>query len=177
MKVICCSCGVHLRDTSSEVFGDDAVSHGFCESCSQHFLSQVGVSLTEYMESIPAAVVTVTHEGTINSANQKALALLGKSPAQIQGFKGGDVFECENARLPEGCGHTMHCSACTIRNTVMDTVKTGKPHQKVPAYLKQHSDNGPHHIELLISTEKKGGVVFLKVDEINEAARATYKAV
>ena len=52
----------------------------------------------------------------------------------------------------------------------MDTVQTGKPHRRTPAYLEQHTDSGSHGIELLISTEKKGGVVFLTVEEMNEAA-------
>ena len=132
-------------------------------------MAQAGVSVQEYIESIPAPVVTVTQKGTINSANKRGLALLGKTPEQIQGEKGGDVFECENAILPGGCGKTIHCSACTIRNTVMDTVETGRSHAKVPAYLRQRTDDGAQRMRLLISTEKKGGIVFLEVDEIRES--------
>jgi hypothetical protein len=73
------------------------------------------------------------------------------------------------AKLPEGCGLTVHCSGCAIRNTVMDTVQTGKVHRFVPAYLNPNSDIESHRFELLISTERKGGVVFLKVEEMNAA--------
>lgn len=169
MKVICSGCGKHLGDKTSDAFGDDDISHGLCKPCAHHFLAQVGMPLTEYLEGLPAPVVTVTLEGTISSGNQKACKFLGKSLVQIRGFKGGDVFECEHARLPEGCGNTVHCSGCTIRITVMDTVETGKSHRNVPAYLNQYSDCGSRHLILLISTEKKGGVVFLKIEEINEA--------
>lgn len=169
MKVICCACGVYLRDNPSDALSDDFVSHGYCDTCAYHFIAQAGMALPEYMEGIPAPVVTVTHEGTINFANSKALALLGKPLAQIQGAKGGIVFECEYARLPEGCGQTIHCSGCAIRNTAMDTVRTGKPHNHVPAFLQQHALGGVKRIGLLISTEKKGGIVFLKIDEIKGA--------
>ena len=109
-------------------------------------------------------------EGSVAYANPAACTVLGKSLGQIQGFQGGEVFECEYARLPEGCGNTMHCSACTIRNTVMATVKTGKPNRLVPAFLSQDFGDGSRRIDFLISTEKKGGVVFLKIDEMNEAS-------
>ena len=175
MKVICCVCGVNLVDKPSDVIGNDAVSHGLCESCAHHFMAQVGMPLAEYLEGLHVPVLTVTPEGTIGAANQEALKLLGKSPVNIQGFKGGDVFECENARLPGGCGQTVHCSGCTIRNTVMDTVQTGKPHRRVQAYLNQYSDSGSHRYDLLISTEKKGGVVFLNIEEMNEAARDAFR--
>jgi hypothetical protein len=51
----------------------------------------------------------------------------------------------------------------------MDTVQTGKVHRFVPAYLNPNSDIESHRFELLISTERKGGVVFLKVEEMNAA--------
>jgi len=159
---------MHLRDKPGDVFGDDAVSHGLCKPCAHHFKAQVGMPLSEYLDGIHAPVLVVTSEGTIGIVNSEACELLGKSVAQVQGFKGGDVFECENARLPGGCGQTVHCSGCTIRNTVMDTLETGEPHLKVPAYLNQHSDREPRRYVLLISTEKRGGVVFLKVEEMNE---------
>ncbi|MBW1996949.1 MAG: hypothetical protein JRJ29_03175 [Deltaproteobacteria bacterium] len=166
MKVICSGCGIHLKDIPSEHFGDDGVSHGLCDSCYHHFLAQTGMPLTEYVEGIPAPVVTVTPEGIIGTANKAASKLLGKSFHEMQGFKAGDVFECEYARLPEGCGETIHCSGCTIRRTVMDTMETGMSHNRVPACLRKYSYDGSCQVELLISTEKKGGVVFLRIDEL-----------
>jgi hypothetical protein len=170
MKLVCAGCGTHLGDKSSTVFREDVVSHGLCKSCYRHFLAQVGMPLAEYLEGLPAPVVAVTPEGTIGAINAQASQLLGKSPAQVQGLKGGDVFECAYARLPEGCGQTVHCSGCAIRNTVMDTVRTGKPHIREPAYLNQCSSRGSCRFKLLISTEKKGGVVFLRIEEMDESA-------
>ncbi len=173
MRTICCVCGVDLGKKPSEPTNDDIVSHGYCKSCAHHFMAQVGISLPEYLEGIDAPVVAVTQERTVSFANSKAEALLGKHLSQMQGFLGGDVFECEHARLPEGCGNTVHCSGCTIKNTVLDTIQTGKAHVRVPAFLEQHIDNGSRRMDLVISTEKKGGVVFLRVDTINESAPTT----
>lgn len=144
------------------------VSHGLCNSCAHHFYAQLGMPLNEYLEGLLVPVVAVNQKGTITTANQKAFDLLNKTPDQVQGFCGGDVFECEYAKLPEGCGQTIHCSGCTIRNTVMETMQTGSPHQWVPAYLDQHSETGPHPIDLFVSTEKRGDLVFLRIEEIEE---------
>lgn len=166
MKVICCGCGKDLGEVPSKPSDIDLVSHGLCDSCAHHFLAQVGMPLPEYIEGINVPVVAVTRDRTISFANSSAQTLLGKTLAKIQGQVGGDVFECEYARRPEGCGHTIHCSGCTIKNTVVDTIQTGRSHERVPAVLQQHQAGGPREIDLLISTEMKAGIVFLKIDSL-----------
>jgi len=167
MKVICCSCGVHLGDKLSAISDDDVVSHGLCNSCAHHFKAEIGMPLQEYLEGIPAPIVTWGEDGIIGAANKEALKLLGKSTSELIGFKGGDVFECKYAILPGGCGQSIHCSGCTIRKTATDTMLTGKPHKMIPAILERVSDAGSNRIGMFISTEKKGGVVFLTIDVIN----------
>lgn len=168
IDIVCCGCGLHLGEKPCESSVDGARSHGLCVSCAHHFFAQVGMPLTQYLNGISVPVVTVSPEGTIGAANRKALEILGKTPDQVQGFRGGEVFECEYARLPEGCGDTVHCSGCTIRMTVMDTIRTGKNHRRVPAYLSQYADGGSRRIALFISTETRGGIVFLHVEEMRD---------
>ena len=169
VKVICCGCGIHLKDTPAEVFDDDYFTIGLCESCAHHFMAMAGMGLAEYLEGLAVPTVVVARDGTISCANRPALDLLGKPPESIQGAKGGDIFECDYARLPGGCGETVHCSGCTIRNMVLDTMKTGIAHDKVRAYLKRAAPGDtPQFAKLLVSTEKKGNIVFLKIEEISE---------
>jgi hypothetical protein len=166
MRRICSSCGKLLGEKPADGYSSDAVTHGLCETCAFHFLAEAGLPLNEYIEGLTAPVVVVAPDGTIGNANVKACNLLGKTPEEIEGFKGGDVFECEYAMLPGGCGKTIHCSGCTIRNTVVDTLQTGTSHIRVPAYLNQYSPDGSRRIRFLISTIKTGGVVFLRIDEV-----------
>lgn len=166
MKVICSACGKHLKDKPSDAAQDHEISHGLCDSCTRHFKAQAGIPIGEYIESIEAPVITIAPNVTVSVLNKKAIEFLGKSVMETQGQRGGDVFECEYARLPGGCGETIHCSGCTIRNTVTNTLQTGKPNKNVPAYLNRYSESGTEHVELYISTEKIGGVVFLTIDKI-----------
>jgi hypothetical protein len=168
MKVICASCGADIGETPSGNLGEGAVSHGLCEGCAWHFTAQMGMSLSRYLEGIGVPVVAVTPEGTIGIANSLACSILGKSAAEMQGYEPGKVFECEHSMLPEGCGHTVHCSGCEIRRSVTDTLLTGVPHRKVSAYLKQTTDPGFRCLELVISTERELGVVLLMIERMTE---------
>jgi hypothetical protein len=84
------------------------------------------------------------------------------------GRLGGDVFECEYARHPDGCGRTIHCSGCAIRRSVTTTFQTGQALHHVPAQLKQYPQEN-RQVEMLISTEKVGDTVWLRIEALSPA--------
>jgi len=149
----------------SDEYPQDAITHGLCEACAQHIFAQMGISMREYLDGFDEPVVVVDADGLVQTANAAARRLLGKSLPDIEGCKGGDVFECRYASLPEGCGRTIHCSGCTIRRTVMDTFESGGFHLRVPAYLNPKSPDDSHGFRYLISTKKMGHFVLLRVDD------------
>jgi PAS domain-containing protein len=161
MKQICAWCGRQLND--SESHGENDVSYGICLPCANAVIVEVPNELREFLGQISVPVVLVSYEGLVQTANQQACALLGKDLSQIEGNLGGDVFECAYALLPGGCGNTYHCSGCVIRRSVQDTYQTGKPAYRIPATLKQNSPGNPQEIKFLISTEKFGAYVILKI--------------
>jgi hypothetical protein len=101
-------------------------------------------------------------------ANEAIRKLFQLDLPLMEGAKKGEVFECEYATLPEGCGNTVRCSGCVIRTTVTETFQTGQSQEKVPACLKRTPGNlgEKEKIDLLISTEKVRGFVLLRVDEM-----------
>jgi len=169
VRVECSACGVHLGDKPDEGVPEGAISHGLCDDCAHRFIAQMGMPLERYIEGLAAPIAAVGPTGVIGAVNERAGELLGTTSAHVRGFQGGDVFECEYSFEPEGCGQTVHCSGCTIRNTVMDTRRTGRAHRRVPATLSRSTDAGRREYELLISTSMVGGVVFLQIEEMSEA--------
>ena len=165
MKRICAWCKKELEGGPLSSKKDTPISHGMCPECAFHIRASMGMPLQEFLNGLNAPVVLVNGDGRVISANNDAQSLLGKSIERINGFKGGEVFECEYSYLPEGCGNTVHCAGCTIRNMVMDTMKTKKSHVRESAYL-NHKTNG--RIEFLISTEKVDEFAFLRIDEIRQ---------
>jgi len=129
-------------------------------------LFQGGVELGKFLDSLKLPVVMINRTGAVVTGNDEARKLLKKGLPEIEGCKGGDVFECAYARLPEGCGQTTHCSGCTIRRAVMKTFETGRSLLKVPATLNRYVPGNPQKIKMLISTEKLADMVLLRIDEI-----------
>jgi len=169
MKVVCAWCNQDIRDISYQKdVSDFEVSHGICKSCKEYFFADRNRTLDKFLNRLDAPVFMVNPQGDVVLANEKALQFLGKDLDAVSGFKGGDAMECAYAKLPGGCGDTVHCSACTIRNNVMETFKTGKSLRQVPAFLDRQSRNSVHKIRFLISTEKVDDFVLLRIDEILE---------
>ena len=166
MKRVCGWCKADIGTVGSVQCSSDAITHGICNDCMSKLLMPLSVSLRDFLESIDAPVLVVNEAGELYSANKTALLLLQKELTDIEGCSGGDVFECAFASLPEGCGKTIHCNGCTIRNTVMNTLQSGTSHLKTPAYLFRGNPESPQDIPFLISTEKVGDFVLLRVDSV-----------
>jgi hypothetical protein len=81
----------------------------------------------------------------------------------------GDVIECVNAGLPGGCGHSVHCSMCTLRNTLIKTLDTGQAAVDTPATRNVNSPEGERPVHFLISTEQVDGRILLKILPVAQA--------
>lgn len=166
MKRICAWCRMELHGGDLQAGPENVITHGICEGCKENMRFQMGVELQVFLDSLGVPIVVVNPDGTIVTGNNQARTLLRKGSEEIEGYKGGEVFECEYARLPEGCGKTTHCSGCTIRRTVMETYGTGKSFLRVPARLDRGTSGDPEKMNLLISTEKLADLVLLRIDKI-----------
>jgi nitrogen fixation/metabolism regulation signal transduction histidine kinase len=124
------------------------------------------------MRAVSEPVLVVDSGDRIESANRKAREMLEKELAEIKGSSRGVVFECAYARLPEGCGKTDHCSGCAIRRTIAHTFESGKSSLRVPATLKCELPKEGEDRRFLISTEKAGDVVLLRIDDVTWKRKA-----
>ncbi|MBI5725500.1 MAG: hypothetical protein HZA50_16200 [Planctomycetes bacterium] len=176
MKRICAWCRQELEPVGHDDNSHDYITHGICRSCYNILLLQLGVDVHKYLDSIAAPIVLIDAEGTVRAANASAMKLLNKKPADIEGYTGGEIFECPYSKLPGGCGKTTHCAGCTIRNTLLDTYATGKGFLKRPVILNQNTPEDPQKINMFISTEKVGNIVFMRIDEMEGRSTPAKKA-
>lgn len=166
MKRVCAWCNEELGRIDSQTASEDTITHGICGNCNDNILFQTGVELEVFLDSLKQPVVVVDRDGNVVTGNEQSRTLLRKELPEIEGCRGGEVFECAYARLPEGCGNTIHCSGCTIRKTVMETHGTGRGFLRVPATLNRNTPQDPEEIKLLISTERIADLVLLRIDKI-----------
>ena len=169
MKTVCAWCNKELGDMPDQAGASDfVVSHGICGACKEYFFSEESHTLDQFLNHMDAPVLMINPEGEVVLANDRALQFLGKDLESVKGVKGGNVMECAYSKLPEGCGNTKHCVACTIRNNVTATFETGKSLERVPAFLNRLDRDAVYKTRFLISTEKMADVVLLRIDEVLE---------
>lgn len=166
MKLVCSRCSCIIREDSADASSERIITHGTCDECTNFLLWPNRPELMDFLDGIDAPIVIIDSSGNVSTANGLARELLQKELPEIEGFQGGNVFECVFAKLPEGCGKTLHCDGCTIRNTVMSTIQSGISHMKIPAGLSRGTSDDIHDIQFVISTEKVNDVVMLRIDNV-----------
>lgn len=169
MRRVCAWCERDMGAADSSRLSDTDISHGICSKCLDNFTFQKGVPVQDYLDSIPLPVmlieVAADHYTITRSANKALCGMLGKELWNVAQHLLGNVFECAHARLPEGCGRTLHCSGCAIRRSVMKTHTTGEPQLRVPATLKRGLPGENLSLSLLITTVKAGDSVMLRIEQ------------
>jgi len=169
MRKVCAWCGSAATPSGD---GDhnrpEPVSHGICEECRDNFTFQNGVSLQQYIDSLPLPVLVLDEDSRVAAVNSTACKALKKEPTAILHQLKGNVFECANSRLPEGCGRTIHCSGCAIRRAVTETFETGKPQNMVPATLTFEEQEHALVADLMITTVKTKDFVILRLDRMTK---------
>ena len=168
MKVVCAWCAREIGRAKNSSLPDTEISHGICEKCADNLSFQKGVSIQSYLDSmmLPVMMVGVYADQYLIAkiANKAACTLLGKEPRDVVQHLLGNVFECSHARLPEGCGRTIHCSGCTVRRAVMKTYSTGETQYRVPATLKRFNAGQASSISLYVTTMMAEDMVALRID-------------
>lgn len=170
----CTVCHKDLPDDSRA----RSITGTICRECLCRFGARDGVPLMDFLDKLDMPVLAVDEDVVVSQANKPLLRLLGKDFSQISGRRGGDVFECAHAHLPEGCGRTVHCSGCAIRRAVTETFTTGRSLRNVPAYLDRDLATQVLQLGMSISTEKVWGVVLLRIDYVGprpEPARPAHR--
>lgn len=171
MARICMRCKKQLQP-QEEIRTDQLVTQGMCSLCTFQLTQDVSRVVRELLDIIPEPVLVFDSNGIVKAANKNGLKLLGKKSDEIEGYPGGNVFDCAFANLPEGCGRTDHCKTCAIRNIVMDTLMHGKGYKNVPAFQNIRTPKGNRIMRFYISTEKVDELILLRIDDVTEKGTA-----
>ncbi|MBB6479992.1 hypothetical protein [Spirochaeta isovalerica] len=163
MKIECAWCGKSMGEKALHVEG---TSHSMCEDCASDLLSRPIGSIRDYLDRLEYPVLLIDSETNMKAENTRLKELTGKEPELIEGYKGGDVFNCIHHSKPGGCGKTIHCKVCTIRNAVEETFNTGNPCIDVKATLKVYVEDAEQHVSSFITTHKVGDFVLLAIKDL-----------
>lgn len=165
IRQACYVCGIELGEPLEQNVPGEHISHGVCRKCLDICMAGSGKAMDEFLDSLLVPVIVVDGNVRVVTANALAQELVSKSLEEIGGRLAGEVFECTHSHQPGGCGHTLHCQSCMIRNSVTKTFQTGDPCIRVPACQDLDTFEGPRKVRFLITTEKVGGAVLLRIDD------------
>ena len=164
---ICAWCKANLDPAQKGQ--DGPITHGICDDCLKLMLDGSS-SMDEFLDSLPQPILVVDSDARVLASNQAACDFLGKDREALGGTLGGEAMECIHSRAPGGCGGTVHCKSCTIRNSVTRTYATGRACWQVLAHMDLIDSNSKAEVRFLISTEKLGDTVLLQIDDVAPAA-------
>ena len=119
-------------------------------------------------------VLVIDHNIRVQAANEPACRLLSKNHFQIQGHAPGEVIQCVHAEEPGGCGQTVHCLSCVLRQTVTHTMIIGKECRNVMADSDTPLPGAGRRIHYLISTEMLNNFVCLTIHEAKSDVSSSY---
>ena len=176
MKQICMYCEEDLGVVEETPDETDLISHGLCHNCFPKFVARKGQALSDFLDSLPGPIFVVDDDVRVIGTNTQGLKCVSKDLDATQGRLGGEVFECNYARLPDGCGHTIHCKTCSVRISVTKTAETGEPCIRIPAYMDLGDISGDKTIRFLISTEKVNDVILLRIDDVQSEEQHEYSS-
>lgn len=162
-QTICPLCQTDVA-LPAETRAADDITGALCEDCRQRMSREPAETLGDYLDRFEIPIVMFDANVRAYVANASARETLGKDAADIKGHLGGEIIGCTHSKEPGGCGQTLHCQSCTIRNSVAETYATGLTLRNVHAYLDVQVGQEVQSVHLLITTEKAGDYVLLKMD-------------
>jgi PAS domain-containing protein len=165
----CLWCGVQLAPAEGAGLPRAPAT---CDSCASVLVAGQRQPLAEFIESVTQPVLVLSADAVVEMANSRARVFLGKTAKDIEGRRGGEVIECVNSRLPQGCGRTTNCTGCVLRRSVEHTHATGEALSGVLAFQDVRTASGIKKTCFEISTERAGSLVLVRIDRVGVERRA-----
>lgn len=124
----------------------------------------------EWIEAVDAPILLMQgNPRQVVTANRRALELFEKELHEVEGHRGGQVFDCVHAFTEDGCGKDENCEGCRIRDAIIGTFTTARPHSGVSTLLQIKKAGGTMTYELQISTEMVGDLSLLRIERFDKA--------
>lgn len=157
---LCKLCGNKMVGTAAPITG------GVCEACARR-LSDAPED-REQLDAIDAPVLLMQGSPRqVVTANRRALELFAKDLRQVEGHRGGEVFDCIHSFTEAGCGKDANCEGCKIKDAIVDTFVTARS-SGASTSLQIKKADGLKTYALQVSTEKVGDLALVRIDRYNE---------
>jgi hypothetical protein len=166
MKAVCAWCKKDIGPRDSPPGTEAAITHGICRDCLRRWFPKYSSSFKEFLDSLKVPILVIDQDGKVKTGNGLAEKVLNRHFSESEDIQLGEAFTCVNVRQPGDCGRSAHCPTCGIRKAIRQTFTTGKPMVCQPATI--HRAPEKNSTDFLISTEKAGDMVLLRIDHMGD---------
>ncbi len=119
----------------------------------ENSVKQNRVEMDALFTNAPLVMFIVDQDRRLIRLNKAALEMTRRLQEEVIGMRGGEALRCIHAfDDPKGCGFSDACESCVVRNTVLETFRTGKDFQSVEASIPHILENGQVALTVLVST-------------------------
>ena len=109
--------------------------------------------LLAIFDNAPLIMLLVDEDRRVRRANRMALDSTQREHDEIVGLRGGEALRCIHiADHLDGCGYGQDCQKCVVKNTVLETFKTGQSYRRVGALVNVNTMDDMAQLHFLCST-------------------------
>lgn len=137
-----------------------------CKSCTNRIFNSNDLpAIRDSIDKIDAPILVLQPEPRqVYTANKKACELFGKELSEVEGYRGGQVFDCIQSFTELGCGKDANCENCKIKGAIVETF-TGNSFAHMESPLEVKKGEKFFNYVLQISTEKAGDLALIRIDK------------
>ncbi|MFO8067987.1 MAG: response regulator, partial [Bacteroidales bacterium] len=122
-------------------------------------------------------IILVDKNLNVININEYAANFLQKNVEELTGSLFGNALNCANSlKNPKGCGYSVDCKNCEIRNTILKTFKNNRSYQKKEVSMTFLKGNEPEKFNFYLSTTlikiKEQPIVLLNILDITEQKKS-----
>lgn len=138
---------------------------------------QAKEQLDAIYQNAPFIMILVDEERRVKKVNGATVQFTDSLEEEMLGLRGGEALRClHHLNDPKGCGFGPACQACVIKNSVLDTFKTGKDNLQKEAKLPFLIEGKKQELTLLVSTvllkHAREPITLVTIEDITERKQA-----
>ncbi len=163
MSNLCINCSTEMEEHGNVGY---SITNGVCLQCVESIFGKHNSELTTFLDNLEAPILLMQSDPRqVKTANKQACELFKKELSQIEGHRGGQVFDCVYAFTKDGCGKDVNCEDCKIKNAVVETFTSGKSSDGASTVLDIKNNDSTIPYKLRVSTEKVGELALIRIDQ------------
>jgi hypothetical protein len=155
---LCGACQIPLLPADAP----QSLPAGLCGTCQAALAMGDAGKARQILQTMDAPMLLMQPEPRlVFTANDRALALFGRTLDEAEAHRGGEMFGCIHSYSTDGCGKDANCDDCRIKAAIVSGF-TGTASAETTLTIRGSGGDLPY--TLAVSAEKAGSYALVRID-------------